>query len=67
MKFVYYICLDKIYFLEDRNGEGSGFIGIGLSLGNVVMVSNDGYDSMLLDSRRLFKIVSVDIMEEFVF
>lgn len=58
------ICLDKAYSLENRDGEGSGLTGTGLSLGNAVTSSNDGHDSTLLNSRRSLETVSVDTTEK---
>ena len=50
--------------MQDRDGEGRGLAGSGLSLGDDVMALDAGHDGALLDSRRLLEAISVDASEE---
>ncbi len=45
-----------VYGLEDGNGEGRGFAGTRLGLGNNIATLSNGEDSSLLDRRGLFKV-----------
>jgi len=50
--------------LQNRDREGGGLSGTGLSLGDTVTSSDDGHDSSLLDGRGSLETVGVDTSEE---
>ena len=50
--------------LQDRDGEGGGLAGTGLSLSDNIHTLDAGHDSSLLDSRRLLKAIGIDSSQE---